>query len=454
MRDSGGSLPCVRRWTGACLQVVLGPERCVGVGVSGSTVTVVTLPPASTAAGEARRAVRDVVRQAGASDLAEAAQLVISELVTNAVIHAGTHVTLRITAEAHAVRVEVADASPHLPVRRSWGHTAGTGRGLLIVEDQSDRWGAARVGDGKVVWFEIGNPGGAPPVEDLSVSSLAGTVMTTLLSVPLLMHWAWQEHASALLREYLLYVLDDEPQALTDHAVASDALRLLEEQVPWPRLPDDPTALIASSVEPDVTAERVELVVPAAAVSHFSVLDRLLSRAVEAAHDGDLLCPPTQPEIVEMREWLCGQVLTQSYGEEPVPWAVRTSAPPSLKGAELPSGILGDIERDDVPVLVANEASEVIAVTQSLADLLGYDDASALLGSRILAVVPPRFHQAHIAGTTLHATNGRDVLLDHWIRVPALRADGGEVDVDLRVRTRNVSDDVRVFVAEFRVPQS
>lgn len=425
-----------------------------GVGVFGSLVRVLTLPPASTTVGEARRAVRDTVARAGAADLAEAAQLVTSELVTNAVVHAGSQVTLRITAEADAVRVEVGDASSHLPVRRSWGQAAGTGRGLVIVEDQADRWGAARVGDGKVVWFEIGCPSVPPLEENAPASPVADTVITTLLNVPLLMHWAWQEHAAALLREYLLYVLDGEPQALEEHALASEALRLLEEQIPHPRLPVDPAVLIASCVEPGVTADRVDLVVPVAAVSRFAVLDRLLTRAVEVAKAGHLLGPPTQPEVAEMRQWLCSQVLSQSDGGAPVPWVVDTRLRVSFGGSLQAAEVQREVDRHDVPVLVANDACVVIAVTHSLVDLLGYDDASALLGARVVAVIPPRFHQAHIAGTTLHATNGRDVLLHQWVRVPALRADGTEVDVDLRVTTRSVSDDARVFVAEFRVPQA
>lgn len=420
--------------------------------MSGSTVRVLTLQPASTAVREARHAVRDAVTESGPSELVDAALLATSELVTNAVVHAGTPVGLRITTEDAAVRVEVRDASPHLPVRRSRTHTAGTGRGLIIVDDQADRWGAVRVGDGKVVWFEIGQLSRPTPRGPGTPGPAVDPVVITLLRVPLLMHWAWQEHASSLLREYLLYALEDEPHALEEHARASDALRLLEEQIPAPRLPSDPAALIASSVEPDVTADQVELVVPAAAVPHFAVLDRLLTRAVRAAEAGHLLGPSTQPEIAEMREWLCGQVLSQSSGDLPVPWAVRTDLRSALASDLLSVGVDRDMDRLDVPALMANEAGLIVGVSSKLVELLRYDDASGLLGRRIVVVIPPRFHQAHIAGTTLHATNGRDVLLDRWIVVPALRADGTELTVELRVESRR-SDDEHHFVAEFRAAE-
>ena len=68
------------------------------------------------------------------------------------------------------------------------------------------------------------------------------------------------------------------------------------------------------------------------------------------------------------------------------------------------TGIQREFAALEVPALVTNEASVIVAVTPNLVDILGYDDASALLGRRLLVVVPARFHQAYIAGTTLHAT--------------------------------------------------
>jgi hypothetical protein len=280
------------------------------------------------------------------------------------------------------------------------------------------------------------------------------TTIITLRNVPLLMHWAWQEHASSLLREYLLFALEQEPQALEEHALASDALRLLETQIPRPHLPTDAAALMASSVDPGVSADRVQLLVPLDAVPHFAVLDRLLTRAVRAARAGHLLGPATQPEIVEMREWLCGQVSSQADGGEPIPWVARTDVRVPLVSDPAQTRIQREFAAVDVPALVTNDASVILAVTPSLVDVLGYENASALVGRRLLVVVPSRFHQAHIAGTTFHATNGRDVLLDRWVAVPAVRADGTEIDVELHVTTRRVHDGMRIFVGEFRVVAS
>ena len=92
------------------------------------------------------------------------------------------------------------------------------------------------------------------------------------------MHAAWQEHASALLRELLLVQLDDEPDAFERHAEASDALNVLYEQIPVPELDEDPDALMATAIEPDVSEEALAVLVPRTSVPHFDTLHELLVR--------------------------------------------------------------------------------------------------------------------------------------------------------------------------------
>lgn len=94
----------------------------------------------------------------------------------------------------------------------------------------------------------------------------------------------------------------------------------------------------------------------------------------------------------------------------------------------------------------------IVAVSATAATFLGYRSPDELVGRRVIVVVPERYHQAHIAGTTLHATNGRDQLLDVPLTVPVVRADGTEVHVELRVVPRRLDDEHRVFVATLRLP--
>jgi PAS domain S-box-containing protein len=423
------------------------------VSVSGPATVEVQLPAEPMTVGVARRAVRDALAVAGASHLGEVAQLVVSELVTNAVVHAGTPVTLRITAGPDALRVEVEDGSPHLPVLRTWADTAGTGRGLRIVEEHADRWSADHSGAGKVVWFEIGQPvGTSAAVSPRSTPAPeADAVEVVLLAVPVLMHWAWQEHAATLLRDYLLHALGREAGVLDEHASASSALRVLEEQLPRPQLPDDPDALMASSVEPGVTARRVSLRVVPSSLRHFEVLDDLLARAVSAAEDGHLLSPPTQPEMAEMRAWLCGEVAGQAVAAAPTPWRALADVRTALPTDSARARAYRRLSETDEAIIAIDERSVIVAVGAVAVTFLGYRGEDELLGRRVLAVVPARFHQAHIAGTTLHVTNGRDPLLNRWLTVPVVRADGTEVPVEMHVAPRRLDGGPRVFVAQLRL---
>lgn len=86
--------------------------------------------------------------------------LCVSEVVTNAVLHAKTSSTMIVEVDDGHVRVEVVDADPTLPVRREHDPAAPTGRGLRLLDRLADRWGAEARGSGKVVWFEVAVGGG------------------------------------------------------------------------------------------------------------------------------------------------------------------------------------------------------------------------------------------------------------------------------------------------------
>ena len=104
-------------------------------------------------------------------------------------------------------------------------------------------------------------------------------------------------------------------------------------------------------------------------------------------------------------------------------------------------------------MLVADERLDIVGISAEVAAFLGYDDPSLLVGRRVLAIVPPRFHQAHVAGTTMHGANGRDVLLDRVVEVPVLRADGSEVAARFEISAQRLDSGERVFVARFELPE-
>ncbi|MEU4114078.1 ATP-binding protein [Kitasatospora sp. NPDC028055] len=104
----------------------------------------------------------------GGGALASSGELVLSELVTNAVVHArvppGRRIAIRFKAVCDHLRVEVHDANSEKPVvRRSTGADGCSGRGLFLVEALSVEWGCVPrpEGIGKIIWALVGPEGGA-----------------------------------------------------------------------------------------------------------------------------------------------------------------------------------------------------------------------------------------------------------------------------------------------------
>lgn len=93
-------------------------------------------------------------------DMVNDVAVMVSELVTNALVHAATSFTVSVDRRERLVHVEVTDVGSGIPTRRSPGETDPHGRGLTIVEELSDQWGTSHLpGDpGKAVWFTINIP--------------------------------------------------------------------------------------------------------------------------------------------------------------------------------------------------------------------------------------------------------------------------------------------------------
>lgn len=105
---------------------------------------------------DARHFVMAAVTAQGCDELAWAAGLLTSEVTTNAVLHGRTGFDVRVTSTSEGVRVEVDDDAPGDPVVRRTDSTSVRGRGLLIVEALSRRWGVERLASkAKTVWFEL-----------------------------------------------------------------------------------------------------------------------------------------------------------------------------------------------------------------------------------------------------------------------------------------------------------
>ncbi|POX42113.1 phosphatase [Streptomyces sp. Ru73] len=128
-----------------------------GLPVRRTVLTIAQAEPERIA--EARGQIRDVLHDWADEDQVDSAVLMVSEMVTNVLLHTDGDALL--VAEisgmrgARRIRVDVADSSDELPHRRRPGELASSGRGLVLMELLAGAWGVDPRGDGKSIWFEL-----------------------------------------------------------------------------------------------------------------------------------------------------------------------------------------------------------------------------------------------------------------------------------------------------------
>jgi hypothetical protein len=163
MSGGTGAVPAAR--TGV-LPAALEPRSGAGTVIR----TELELAALPTAPACARGHVRSVAHEWGLAGLADTAELLASELVTNSVQayeRARTKadpaimpiIRLWLASDRVSVVIHVWDGSDEMPVRQNAGPDEIGGRGLLLVETLGTDWGAYRHADGKVVWVLISLPG-------------------------------------------------------------------------------------------------------------------------------------------------------------------------------------------------------------------------------------------------------------------------------------------------------
>ncbi|MEU1805914.1 SpoIIE family protein phosphatase [Streptomyces sp. NPDC019937] len=150
-REDDIALLLIRRDAEVCL---------VGPGSAPVRRTAITLAQAEPEriAG-ARRQLRDMLHDWADPDQVESAVLLLSEMVTNVLVHTDGDALLVAEVSgrrgSRRLRLDVADGSDELPHRRRPGELASSGRGLLLMEMLADAWGVDPRGDGKCIWYEL-----------------------------------------------------------------------------------------------------------------------------------------------------------------------------------------------------------------------------------------------------------------------------------------------------------
>ncbi|MET7690795.1 ATP-binding protein [Streptomyces sp. NPDC005483] len=117
--------------------------------------------PRPSAVREARAEVRKQLEGWGLTerdDLVDTAELLVSELATNALLHSTSRFTLTLSAAHGVLRCEIADSDRGTPQVLDAG-VEESGRGMFLVAALALRWGCHQDGAGKTVWFELGTCG-------------------------------------------------------------------------------------------------------------------------------------------------------------------------------------------------------------------------------------------------------------------------------------------------------
>ena len=424
-----------------------------------------------TAPSAARRLVREVLEAAGRTEWRDAAELAVSEVVTNAALHAHTEIDLLVEVLADRVCVEVRDRNPAMPVQREYDDHATTGRGMGLVASITLACGVHSLGkDGKISWFCVGDEAEAfeadrsPGTWDLGDRAEeeapvpAGHADVLLSSMPVTLWLAAREHHDAILRELVLYMVEhpdveadlaaaDEARSRVSSVVAAtvdEALRTGRARPAVPAGHPSPLPWAPDSVD-------IAVAVPHGRGSAFSVLQDVLDLAEALAVRGELLVRPGLPEIVAVRDWACEQVTAQLVGVAPSPWG-GTSA----EHFETVASTSGPHEGPDWDATVVSEAAtgavaaddgnRIVAVSRPFAELVGrsVDD---LVGRRVVTVIPPHLREAHVAGFSRHLSTGQAHALGVPLELPVLRADGSEVLCHFLVERAPASGGRAVYVA-------
>jgi anti-sigma regulatory factor (Ser/Thr protein kinase) len=305
--------------------------------------TIVTyLRPVPESTPLARGVVRQLLDGQLDATALDTAELCVSELVTNAILHASTDVELSVTLGRQRVRLAVRDQSSDLPTLERHTSTASTGRGLAMVIAMADAWGIDRHDyRGKTVWCELAEGASDTPQVDtqdvldaweLTMSDVPeaaepahGTTTVSLIGYPVGLGLALQEHYDAVVRECQLLAAprrrgaSDLPPSLVELARAL-AERYPAELSHFAR--PDPRR-VAAEARGDATVD-LDYSWSEDDVPLLQAWQQIFDEVDVHARAGDLLVPGISAELARLRGWALAEFADQPRGALPRPWHDRT----------------------------------------------------------------------------------------------------------------------------------
>ena len=285
----------------------------------------VTLPPALTSVPRARHWVAAFLSEVD-EEQRQTAVLLTSELVTNAVLHTATDITVTAEVGGPGIRVEVADGSREAPTAKDYGHEAATGRGLTVLDTLADDWGTEIDELGKVVWFELGGleaPAAAPSSTGTGVPQSepdVDLVPMALLGVPVPLLVRAQACYDELFREFRLVVERD--PAAGQGGIQQRLLDLVDELgTRFSGFTAGAEATWRAAVARGEQSVDLQYMLPAAVGPMCDHYDALLDEADEFCRAAALLtlAPPT--DVVGLRKWVLAEFAGQAAGAAPLSYS-------------------------------------------------------------------------------------------------------------------------------------
>lgn len=303
------------------------------------------LPANPTSVRQARDWVAAVLEHVGRPELVESARIAVSELVTNALLHAEPPLTVRVRGTIEHPRVEVSDQSmvpprprPQLDLAVDDDLTWSTiGRGLDLVGSHAVAWGADidPRKDGKVVWFEPSvEPREAPvrgAVFDLEealethsgmLADPESMIGLDLLRFPVELFSHLRLHFHDLARELRLLAISNPDRYPVAVAFAETYLQVEHER-------RQAVGLDALERAISTGQETVDLhyVIPPEAPTTMARIQELLDDVYGGLVDETLLAMKPPEELIALQRWYLGEFVRQAEGETPDPWRGPTRLP-------------------------------------------------------------------------------------------------------------------------------
>ncbi|HEV7825396.1 MAG TPA: ATP-binding protein [Mycobacteriales bacterium] len=323
-------------------------------GTGTVATSAVMLPPEVASTPRARVFVRTALTGVLPADVVSNAELCVSELVTNAVLHAGTPVRVHVGPVPGGIRIQVQDASGAMPLRVRHSRTAATGRGLALVAAIARSWGVdVRPEGGKTVWCELVAAPAQPTDEeallaawdddvewdDLDVRRVqaadqaggtraggGGTVAGSVVyhRYPVALSMRLQEHYEALTREcQLLRAAAQRGQPGTPlrveipHRLAQLAEEMAGRYVETRSDPE--RRRLEAFARGDEATSLTYPIVPELK-EQIVVIRDVLAEMDEYSQRNALLTLSTPPDIHALTAWLLEEYLRQADGHPPRPW--------------------------------------------------------------------------------------------------------------------------------------